>query len=210
MTWYTYCVPAPFDEELAQLMKEAGCVGINFGVDSGDDEMLRRLRRSHRIKDIIRTAKLCKENDIIVMYDLLIGAPGETQSSVKNTIELMQEVRPDRAGFSIGVRVYPRTELAQIVQEEGQLSKNPNLFGEKENNPYLLKPIFYLSSEMGGESIFSFISQLVGKDPIWFFADPDAEANYNYNENQVLVDAIRKGYRGAYWDILRRMSDAPL
>ncbi|NVM53251.1 MAG: radical SAM protein [Candidatus Helarchaeota archaeon] len=210
MTWYTYCAPSPFDEELAQLMKIAGCVGINFGVDSGDDDMLHRLQRSHDIQDIIRTAELCKANDIIVMYDLLIGAPGETQSSVKNTIELMQEIRPNRAGFSIGVRIYPGTELAQIVKEEAPLPKNPNLLGIKENNPDLLKPIFYLSSEMGGESIFPFISQLVGKDPMWFFADPETEANYNYNENQILVEAIRKGYRGAYWDILRQLSDDPL
>ncbi len=206
MTWYTYCSPKPFDEELARLMKESGCLGINFGVDSGDGEMLRRLRRSHRINDIIRTAEICKATDIILMYDLLIGAPSETQASVKSTIDLMREIRPNRAGLSIGVRIYPRTELAQIVQEEG-LSDNPNLFGTVENNPSFLKPLYYLSSEMGGVSIFSYISQLVKDDPLFFFADPDAQdQNYNYNENLVLVDAIKKGFKGAYWDILRRIS----
>ena len=92
------------------------------------------------------------------MYDLLIGAPGETRASIRNTVELMQEVKPDRAGFSIGVRVYPRTELARIVQEEG-LSNNPNLIGTLENNQDFLKPLYYLSSEMGGESVFAYISE---------------------------------------------------
>ncbi|MFX1297711.1 MAG: B12-binding domain-containing radical SAM protein [Promethearchaeota archaeon] len=208
MTWYTYCAPTPFDDELAELMKDAGCIGINFGVDSGDDEILRRLRRSHSSRDIIRTSAFCKANKITFLCDLLIGGPGETQSSIKTTIDFMKEVQPNRAGFSIGVRIYPRTELAQIVQKEGQIMKNPNIYGIKENNPDFLKPIYYLSSEMGGESVFSYIAKLVGKDPMWFFADPtDQDSNYNYNENLVLVNAIKKGYRGAYWDILKRLSE---
>ena len=206
MTWYTYCCPKPFDEELAQLMKEAGCAGINFGVDSGDDDMLRTLGRSYHSKAIVRLTEICKAHEIVLMHDLLIGGPGETKTSIKTTIDLMQEVQPDRAGFSIGVRIYPGTELAQIIQEEGPLMQNSNIYGVKENTPAFLKPLYYLSSDMGGESVFSYISQLVGKDPMWFFADPtDQDANYNYNENFVLVDAIKKGYRGAYWDIMRRL-----
>ncbi len=210
MNWYTYCAPKPFDEELAELMKAAGCVGINFGVDSGDDEVLRQYRRSFLKSDIIRTAQICKSNKIILMYDLLIGGPGETRASIKNTVALMKELQPHRAGLSIGVRVYPRTELAQRIQEEGPLSQNPNLYGMKENNPDFLKPLYYLSTEIGGDSVFAYISQLVRKDPMWFFADPaDQEVNYNYNENLVLVEAIKKGYRGAYWDILRKISKKP-
>jgi radical SAM superfamily enzyme YgiQ (UPF0313 family) len=206
MTWYAYCAPRPFDDNLAQLMKKAGCVGINFGVDSGDDDMLKTLRRTHRRYDITQSVELCKQNQIIIMLDLLIGGPGETPVSVENTITLMREIRPDRVGLSIGVRIYPKTGLAQLIQIEGPISQNPNIRGVIENNPEFLKPIFYLSSELGGNSIFSFIEQLIGKDPMFFFANPaDENRNYNYNENQILVDAIRRGYRGAYWDILRKL-----
>jgi len=208
MTWYAYCSPRPFDEELAMLMKKAGCAGINFGIDSGDDEMLRHLRRSHKVGDIIRIAELCRTNQITLMFDLLIGAPGETKTSLKTTIELIQEIGPDRAGLSIGVRVYPRTELAKIIKEEGPIPKNPNLYGIKENNPNFLKPLYYLSSEIGGKSVFNYLSRLVGKDPMWFFADPAEQTqNYNYNENLILVNAIKEGYRGAYWDILRMLNE---
>ncbi|MFX1298863.1 MAG: B12-binding domain-containing radical SAM protein [Promethearchaeota archaeon] len=209
ITWYAYCSPKPFDTELAQLMKNAGCAGINVGVDSGDDGMLRSLRRLHRIQDILQNVEICKAHDLVVMYDLLIGGPGETKGSIKSTIELINEIKPDRAGLSIGVRIYPKTELAQLVIEEGVSSQNPNLYGLIENNPDFIKPIYYLSSEMGGKSVFSYISRLVGKDPMWFFADPaDQNQNYNYNENLVLVNAIMKeGFRGAYWDILRKLHD---
>jgi radical SAM superfamily enzyme YgiQ (UPF0313 family) len=208
MTWYTYCAPTPFDEELAGLMKAAGCVGINFGVDSGDDTMLHQLQRAHTVDQIARITEYCRAHSITIMHDLLIGGPGETKTSIKTSIEALKDIHPDRAGFSIGVRVYPKTQLARIIREEGAISKNPNLYGVKDNNPHFLKPLYYLSQEMGGNKIFAYIAQLVGNDPMWFFADPNAqEQNYNYNWNQVLVDAVKRGYRGAYWDILRKLSE---
>ena len=50
--WYCYCSPVPFDRELANLMKRAGCAGINFGIDSLCDEQLHRLGRTHSAKDV--------------------------------------------------------------------------------------------------------------------------------------------------------------
>jgi hypothetical protein len=54
-----------------------------------------------------------------------------------------------------------------------------------------------------------YLSRLIGKDKRFFFAAPSAaERNYNYNDNTVLVNAIKSGYRGAFWDILRRLVDS--
>ena len=47
----------------------------------------------------------------------------------------------------------------------------------------------------------------IGGDERFFFFNPaDSGKNYNYDGNEVLVDAIKRGYRGAYWDILRKLS----
>jgi len=50
--WYAYCSPAPFNEELATLFKKAGCAGIDFGVDSANDQMLRTLNRGFVVEDV--------------------------------------------------------------------------------------------------------------------------------------------------------------
>jgi len=71
--WYAYCSVVPFDAEMANLFRKAGCVGINFGADSGSDYMLYRLGKSFRSEDLIRTAKLCRQHGITFMYDLLLG-----------------------------------------------------------------------------------------------------------------------------------------
>ncbi len=208
MTWYAYCIPKPFTDEMGRIMKEAGCVGIDFGVDSGNNTILKNLKRDFKVKDIIKTAEICKSLNITFMYDLLLGGPGETNNTIKNTIHLMKKIQPNRVGLSIGVRIYPGTELSRIVKEEGSFEKNPNLFGFKDKNPNFLKPIFYLSAELKGKKCFSYISKLVGKDPMFFFADPEEQdQNYNYNENLILVNAIQNGYRGAYWDILRQLAN---
>ena len=200
LRWYAYCAPLPFTAELAGLMRRAGCAGINFGTDSGDDRMLGLLGRDFRAEDILRTVRLCREAGITVMLDLLIGAPGETRESVVRTVEVMKEANPDRAGVAVGVRVYPGTELASLV---GEGDRGKGLLGGDD----LAKPVFFLEPEVA-PFVFDLLEELTRDDSRFLFFDPTRpEKNYNYNANQVLVDAIRAGHRGAYWDILRQVAD---
>jgi radical SAM superfamily enzyme YgiQ (UPF0313 family) len=204
--WYTYASPVPFSKELAVLCLKAGCAGIDFGVDSGCDAMLRRLGREFTVADISRSADVCHRQGMVFMYDLLLGGPGETRESLKETIETMKRLSPNRVGTSLGVRISPKTKLAALVLREGLLNKNANLRGTVDNNDNFFYPIFYLSAGMGIDAL-EYLSRLIGKDERFFFVSPSAAArNYNYNDNTVLVDAIKAGYRGAFWDILRRLS----
>ena len=197
LRWYAYCAPVPFSAELAESIRSAGCKGINFGVDNGDEEMLRRLRRTYTPADILNTAQLCKQAGIAVMFDLLLGSPGESKSSILQTIELMRQAEPDRVGVSLGVRVYQGTELADVVTK-GKMKKG--LVGGE--NPS--EPLFFLEPEVASFA-FELLDELVGDDKRFFFFNPSSpDRNYNYNDNQLLVDAIREGYRGAYWDILAK------
>ena len=203
--WYAYCSPSPFSEELARLMNVAGCKGVDFGVDNGNGEILKILGRDFGKDEIRNTARLCHKYGITFMFDLLLGGPGETRKTVKETIELMRETEPDRVGVMVGVRIYAGTELGNIVLKEGPMEKNRNLQGKVRGNGDFFEPVFYVSKRLG-EDVFSYISELIGDDERFFFTTrDDQEKGYNYNQNQVLVEAIKKGYRGAYWDILRRL-----
>ena len=205
--WYTYATPTGFTGSLAQIMRKAGCVGVNFGVDSGDDEMLAALGRDFRSADLWETARACREAGLVFMFDLLLGGPGEARGSAARTIELMKQISPHRVGVSLGVRIYPGTALCQQVTRAGPVDQNPNLRGAVSGNAGFIAPVFYLSRQLG-ENPERYVSGLVGGDQRFFF--PTAEAGteaYNYSDNQRLVEAIREGYRGAYWDILRRLSE---
>jgi len=205
--WYTYASPKPFSAELARLMKKAGCVGIDFGVDSGNDSILRLLGRDFTVADIVNTAGICKKEGIIFMYDLLLGAPGETRETLKETIELMKNIGPNRVGVSLGVRIYRGTKLASLVKDAGITKDNKNLIGCIEGNHDFFKPIFYLSADLRPDASM-YLSNLINGDRRFFFANTEQKGqDYNYNENDLLVDAIAKGYKGAFWDILRKLSE---
>jgi radical SAM superfamily enzyme YgiQ (UPF0313 family) len=203
--WYAYCAPAPFDEELAVLFKRAGGAGINFGADSGCDEILRRLGRQFTTAELARTAAICRQHQIPFMYDLLLGGPGETCETVTQTVDFMRRIEPDCVGLSLGVRIYDGTPIARAIRAEGDPASNPNLYGAKENNPHFLKPVFYFSPAVG-ERLPAYVQEQVRGDPRFFLPETSEQnSNYNYNDNQPLVCAIQNGARGAYWDILRRM-----
>jgi tryptophan 2-C-methyltransferase len=196
LRWYAYCAPAPFSGEVAWLMREAGCVGVNFGADHGDATMLRRLGRAFTPEDILAATRRCREAGMAVMLDLLLGAPGETREGITRTIELMQRAAPERVGISLGVRVYPGTRLAEQVMAGGR----EGLIGGEDP----AEPLFFLDPEVAPDA-FGWVDDLVGDDRRFLFFDPSKPTqNYNYNANQRLVEAIAEGYRGAYWDILRR------
>jgi radical SAM superfamily enzyme YgiQ (UPF0313 family) len=196
--WYAYCTPLSFTPKLALLMRNAGCIGINFGVDNGDDMMLNRLQRDFSVSDITRAVRACRDAGITTMCDLLLGGPGETRNSIKQTIALMKQLDPDRVGVNVGVRVYPHTELAERIAR-GELPCGV----VAQNNPF--EPVFFLEPGIAAH-INDLLEDLIGDDTRFLFFNPnDPAKNYNYNENHVLVDAIQKGYRGAYWDILRKI-----
>ncbi|MBP7935570.1 MAG: radical SAM protein [Phycisphaerae bacterium] len=203
--WYCYCTVSPFTAELAAAMREAGCVGINFGVDSGCDRMLSALRRGYTRESIRDAVNYCRRLNLAVMLDLLIGGPGETVATTRESIEFIKAVGPDRVGATTGVRVYPGTDLADLIRSQGPLTRNPHLHGQVEDNDSFLGPLFYVDRGMG-ERPLDLVVDLIGGDQR-FFPPPRIQdaSNYNYNDNSVLENAIQAGHRGAYWDILRRL-----
>ena len=205
LRWYAYASPHPFDKDLAKNMARAGCVGIDFGVDHGDEAMLRSLGRTYGVAEVRRTVEACRDTGIAVMFDMLFGGPGETRDTLARAIGLMRELEADRVGLSCGVRVYPNTPLARSVLAQGPLADNPNLHGKVTDNDDLIKPIFYLDANLGLD-LHGCVTSLAGGDKRFLHADPnETDGNYNYNDNSVLVNAISAGERGAYWDILRRL-----
>jgi len=197
--WYAYCSPVPFSASLARMFRRAGCAGINFGVDNGDPHMLARLERPFIPGDILRAVRACAAERIAVMCDLLLGSPGETEESITRTIDLMKRAGPDRVGVALGVRVYPGTALAEMIARE---NRGEGLRGDDGTSA----PLFFIEPAVVPRAP-DLIARLTDGDERFLFNDPSRpEANYNYNANELLVDAVKRGYRGAYWDILRRVA----
>jgi hypothetical protein len=177
-------------------MRRAGCIGINFGADSGSDAMLAALGRDFDTACLAETVRICRDCGIVTMFDILLGGPGETRETLAETLDLMQRLEPDRVGISLGVRVYPGTPLARQLEK----ANRAGLVGDAAP-PGLL---FYISPALGDDPT-SLVKRRIGSDPRFFLPGGADETDFNYNDNRVLERAIMAGHRGAYWDILRRL-----
>jgi radical SAM superfamily enzyme YgiQ (UPF0313 family) len=196
--WYAYGMPSPFPESLARHMKEAGCRGMNFGTDSASEKMLRILMRTFRPKHIVECVNLAKRYGLRHIIEILFGAPGETAETIKETIDFLKKLDPERVSVTAGLRVFPGTRLEEMVRKEGFTPDNPNLFGAIEDNENLLKPVFYLPACIAPNPL-EYIAEVIGDDARFFGVNTD---RFNYNANDLLVEAISRGERGAYWMIL--------
>jgi radical SAM superfamily enzyme YgiQ (UPF0313 family) len=155
---------------------------------------------------------LCRENGITVMVDLLLGGPGETAETARQTIDFLKKTNPDCVGAPLGVRVYPGTEMARIVEAAHHSEKDSGICRKYTGDIDLLKPTFYISPALG-EKPAELIRDLIGADERFFAPQPDIAAqdssirgtDHNYNDNLRLTEAIAAGARGAYWDILRKL-----
>ncbi len=210
--WYAYMSPVMFDEELAKIMAEAGCAGIDFTGDSACPSMLKTYRQRHRKKDIASAVRLCRQNKIAVMIDLMLGGPGETPQTLAETIDFIKKINPDCAGAALGIRIYPGTVMGEIVARDLEQGKDSGIRRKHTGPIDFFKPTFYISDALG-EQPAKLVRDLIDGDQRFFAPIDEAEhqasqdgdtSNYNYNENLPLVRAVNDGARGAYWDILRK------
>ena len=109
------------DLELFQLMKAAGCKRVGFGVENGDEQILKKVIRKAQTLDMVRGAfKNAKAAGLQTMGFFIFGMPYETEETMEKTIQIALELDPDLAHFMIAAP-YPGTELWKLVEKEGIL-----------------------------------------------------------------------------------------
>jgi radical SAM superfamily enzyme YgiQ (UPF0313 family) len=110
-----------FSDEIAQALAAAGCMIVKFGVESGSDDLRRRVLYRHMSNDRIANAfDICHRHGLHSSAFLMIGLPFETRSTLDETIDLMVRVRPGRMRWAIffpfeGTESYAIAESAGLI-----------------------------------------------------------------------------------------------
>lgn len=109
------------DQELFTLMKQAGCKRVGFGVENGDDWMLRHVIKKGQTVDMVRHAfRWAKKARLQTMGFFIFGMPGETEESMEKTIRLALELDPDLAHFMMAAP-FPGTEMWETLKQHGNV-----------------------------------------------------------------------------------------
>ncbi len=82
------------DEEIISLMKEAGCEGVFLGIESGSDLILNNMNKKATKNKLSKGLQLLNKYGITSYGSFIIGFPGETNDTVKETINFIEENQP--------------------------------------------------------------------------------------------------------------------
>lgn len=108
------------DFELLKHMKKAGCWQIDYGIESGNQLVLNKMKKGITLKQSQQAVNWAKQVGMKARAFIIIGMPGETRKSINDTINFVKKLKLDVVAF-YAVMIYPGNELYEIVKKEGKL-----------------------------------------------------------------------------------------
>ena len=120
--------PASIDEELLDLMKNAGFNEVDIGAESACDDILENLAKNFKRADIINISNLVKKKKLPVTWFIMLGATAETKESVFETLNTIRRIASkwDLVFVSSGVRVYNGAPIADQLMKYDMHCTNDN------------------------------------------------------------------------------------
>ena len=115
--WWTNTRVDQQDVEMFRLMKEAGCFMLSIGGESGNADILRKIKKGTNPQDIKNTVRILRKIGINSVVYFLLGLPGENIATIRETINFAKEINPDYVEF-YPATPYPGTEFYNIALAE--------------------------------------------------------------------------------------------
>jgi anaerobic magnesium-protoporphyrin IX monomethyl ester cyclase len=100
-TWTCLSRVDRLDEEIVGLMKEAGCVRVHLGLESGNDETLKLMGKRVSVSDGIEAVRLFQQAGIETAGFFIVGYPGETDESIDETLALAVSLPLDEISINV-------------------------------------------------------------------------------------------------------------
>ncbi len=186
--WGGFFAPVKLPPGYFTVMAEAGLKHVEFGSESLAESMLRSYRKPFTVDDIFRAHRQALDAGLHAAHYFLLGGPGESPTTVNQTLDGLEKLTRTVFFFFFGIRIYPQTGLYDIALKEEQITAATNL----------LEPVFYESDTIGPEEIKALVTARVGGRKNCIIGSGGAES-------AALVARMHaKGYAGPLWEYLIR------
>jgi len=123
LEWHCFARVETVSEELLLLMKQAGCSTILFGIESGDESVLKNIKKGINLKKAEEVHRICRKIGINVLSSFIFGNPGETRETANKTITFALNLKPTFALFYRLVP-YPGSQAYEQYNREGRMKPN--------------------------------------------------------------------------------------
>lgn len=157
--------PGTVDDELVELMKQTGFRDVDLGAEAGCDAMLESLGKNYTKEDVLKAGRLLREKEIPTTWYLLVGAPGETRETLRETFDTINQAASpwDLVNIGVGVRVYNGAPLAEEMRV-----KNPDKIRDN-----FLHPVNYESHSLSLDEVKFLTKKEAIERPNYFMYDED-------------------------------------
>lgn len=138
---------------LVKKMSQAGVYKVAIGIESGDEHILKIIKKSLDLKKVETAVKLFKKEGILVTGFFMVGFPYETAQTMQKTIDFAKRLDVDFANFAMVVP-FPGTELYNMISEKGKFTQS---FDEGlESGYYTIREGYFEFGELKKETILEY------------------------------------------------------
>jgi radical SAM superfamily enzyme YgiQ (UPF0313 family) len=120
--WVCYSRADTLTDEIIKKMKEAGCYGVQLGIESGSQRILDTVNKRLKLSTIENTMKALRKANIKILCFFMIGLPGDDFQSTYETIEFSKKIKPDLVEFNV-TTPFPGTKLYEDSLNKGFISE---------------------------------------------------------------------------------------
>jgi len=125
MNWKCEARTDHLDEEMCELMAQAGCVRVKLGFESGSDRILTQIQKDETKDDMRRGAKMLKDAGVPFTAYFMAGFPGETDDDLRETIGFAEEIDADFYSLSVLSPYYGTKMYFDLMAKGHELDKKP-------------------------------------------------------------------------------------
>lgn len=110
------------DEELLALLKRSGCWQVNFGIESGDPEVLKKHRKFYGLDEVGRKLRMVRKAGMRVKGLFMVGLPGEDEAAIRRTIDYALSLPLEEINVT-KFTPFPGAPLYASIREQGQFDE---------------------------------------------------------------------------------------
>lgn len=109
------------DDELIKIMKQAGCVRINIGFESGSQKILDKAQKNIKVAELEKAIKICKGSGINVGMYALLNLPGEDKESLKETAKFLARNKIESMNFNLPVPYFGTPLFSLLPKKSAEI-----------------------------------------------------------------------------------------
>ena len=113
--WSAFSRVNTVDSEILDVMKSAGCYAVSFGIESGNSDMLKCIRKGITLSQATNAIKICKSAGIRTHASFMVGLPGETLQTLNDSLSFADSLDIEY-GFHF-LAPFPGTTLRENIDE---------------------------------------------------------------------------------------------